>query len=105
MSEETREFTVNLSRVYWGRRSNRAARAVRYLREWIRRRLHAEHVLIEEKLNKLIWSRGIEKPPRRVRVKVVIEEKREETTKTGKKRLIPVRVRVGLAETESTRQV
>uniref|UniRef100_A0A7J3ZJ19 Large ribosomal subunit protein eL31 n=1 Tax=Fervidicoccus fontis TaxID=683846 RepID=A0A7J3ZJ19_9CREN len=104
MSEETRVLTVNLSRVYWGRRSNRAARAVRYLKEWIKRRLRAEQVLIEEGLNKLIWSRGIEKPPRKVKVKVVIEEKRETTTESGKKQVVPVRVRVGLVETEGTRQ-
>jgi len=104
LSEETRVLTVNLSRVYWGRRSNRAARAVRYLKEWIKRRLRAEQVLIEEGLNKLIWSRGIEKPPRKVKVKVVIEEKRETTTESGKKQVVPVRVRVGLVETEGTRQ-
>lgn len=97
-------IVVNLSRVYWGRRANRAARAVRYLREWIKRRLRAEEVLLSEDVNKAIWSRGIEKPPRKLKVKVVVEEVREETTKSGKKREVPVMVRVELAKEEAVEE-
>lgn len=90
--------TINLSRVYWGRKANRAARAVRLLREWVKRRLHAERVVIDDAVNKVIWSRGIEKPPRKIRVKIKIEETREVKTKSGETRTIPTLVRVMLAE-------
>ena len=73
-------YTINLSRLYWGRRANRAARAVRYLRQWVARRTKAKEVVIGEDVNRLIWSRGIEKPPRKLRVRVIIEGPVEEKT-------------------------
>lgn len=72
------EYTVPLSRVYWGRRRNRAPRAVRMLREFAARHFGVEKVVISSKVNNLIWGRGIEKPPRRIRVKIVKREKEEE---------------------------
>ncbi|WFO75841.1 50S ribosomal protein L31e [Desulfurococcaceae archaeon MEX13E-LK6-19] len=75
---ETRIYTVPLYRVYWGRRKNRAKRAVRLLREFIKRHIkNAERVVIDNEVNMYIWSRGIEKPPRRVKVEVeyIDEEK------------------------------
>jgi len=97
---ETKEYVINLSRLYWGKRSNRAARAVRYLREWIAKKTHAEEIKIDEKINKILWSRGIEKPPRKIRVKVVVEDKKEIKTKTGKEMTIPTKVLVTLPEEE-----
>ncbi|MEM0021160.1 MAG: 50S ribosomal protein L31e [Fervidicoccaceae archaeon] len=92
------ELTLNLSKVYTTRRTKRAARAVRYLRDLIKRRTHAERVLIDEKLNKLIWKRGIEKPPRKVKVLISIEESEEIKTKDGKTVRIPKLVKVTLPE-------
>jgi len=36
--------------------------------------MKAERVIISQRLNEKIWSRGIEKPPRRVKVKAVKSE-------------------------------
>ncbi len=75
MPKDKREavYTVPLGRVYWGRRSNRAARAVRYLRRFIARHFGVDEddVIIYNEVNEYIWSRGIEKPPRRITVKAV----------------------------------
>ncbi len=75
MPKDKREavYTVPLYRVYWGRRSNRAARAVKLLRRFIARHFGVEEdkVVIYNNVNEYIWSRGIEKPPRRVTVKAV----------------------------------
>ncbi|HEU97507.1 MAG: 50S ribosomal protein L31e [Fervidicoccaceae archaeon] len=90
------ELTLNLSRVYTTRRTKRASRAVRYLRELIKKRTHAEKVLIDEKINRLIWMRGIEKPPRKLRVVISVEESEEIKTKTGKTIKIPKTVKVSL---------
>lgn len=88
---------VNLSRVYSTRKTKRASRAIRYLREYLRKRFHAEEILIDEKLNNIIWSRGIEKPPRKLLLKVTIEETKEIETKKGEKIKIPKKLRVGVA--------
>jgi large subunit ribosomal protein L31e len=76
--KKTMEYTIPLKRVYWGRRRNRAARAVRLVREFAARHFGVENVLISEGVNKLIWSNGIEKPPRRIRVKIVEKGEEEE---------------------------
>ncbi len=91
---------INLRRVYWGRRSNRAARAVRLLRSIIMRKTHAERVIIDDEVNKYIWSRGIEKPPHKIKVKIKIEETREVKTKKGETLTLPSVVRVTLAGEE-----
>ncbi|MET1102341.1 MAG: 50S ribosomal protein L31e [Pyrodictiaceae archaeon] len=66
-------YVIPLGRVYWGRRTNRAARAVKFVRKFIARHFGVEpsRVKIHNNLNEFIWSRSIEKPPRRVKVKAV----------------------------------
>jgi len=78
---EFRVYVVPLSRVYWGRRTNRADRAVRLLRRFVQRHLKVDRVVIANEVNELIWSRGREKPPRRIKVLVKVEEKEEEEEK------------------------
>lgn len=74
-------YTIPLYRVYWGRRRNRAPRAVRMLREFAARhfRMDPERVKISSKVNEVVWSKGIERPPRTLQVKIVkVEEDEEE---------------------------
>ncbi len=75
MPKDKREmvYVVPLGRLYWGRRSNRAARAMRYIRMFIARHfgVDPENVKIYNDVNEYVWARGIEKPPRRVKVKAV----------------------------------
>lgn len=56
-------------------RWKRAPRAARFVREWIARHAKAEEVIIGNDVNEKIWERGAEKPPSKLRVKVVVEEK------------------------------
>ncbi len=67
-------YVFNLSRVYWGRRTNRADRAVRRLRKLVARHTKAERVWISNEVNNYIWARSREKPPRRIKVLVKIYE-------------------------------
>ncbi|MGC9210237.1 MAG: 50S ribosomal protein L31e [Acidilobus sp.] len=71
---ESAVYVVNLSRVYYGRSTNRAKRAVDLLREFISRhsKVPPERVVILNDVNNYVWSRGIRRPPRRVRVLVTI---------------------------------
>ncbi len=88
-------YIVNLSRVYWGRRTNRADRAVKLLREFVRRHTKADKVIIHNDVNNYIWSRGREKPPRRITVYVRVietEESEEEKEKEKKLRIAKVKL-------------
>ena len=71
-------YNINLSRVYWGRRTNRADRAVKLVRDFVKRHTKADKVLITNEVNNYIWSRGREKPPRRITVLVKVIEKSSE---------------------------
>ncbi|MGC9011429.1 50S ribosomal protein L31e [Thermogladius sp.] len=72
---------IPLSRVYFGRRMNRADRAVRLVRKYVARHYkQAEKIVIDPLVNKFIWSRGREKPPRRV----VVEIRYDPEEKTAK---------------------
>lgn len=44
---------------------------VKLIREKIKRISKAEEVKIDSSVNKKIWSRGIEKPPAKLRLKIV----------------------------------
>ena len=67
---DERIYTVPLRKAYWtGSRLRRANRAVRILQKFVQRHMKPEELLIMPKVNELIWSRGIEKPPRRIRIR------------------------------------
>ena len=63
-----RIYTIPLGKV-WAWRRNRAARAVRVLRNFITRHMKAQEVIIGDDVNEEIWRRGLQKPPRRIRVR------------------------------------
>ena len=69
-----REYVIPLRKVYFLQRTKRAPRAIRLIKNFVKRHVKAEKVVISNKLNEYIWSRGIEKPPRRVKVKVIKTE-------------------------------
>ncbi|ADV65419.1 50S ribosomal protein L31e [Desulfurococcus mucosus] len=70
---------IPLGRVYFGRRMNRADRAVRLVKKYVARHFKdAEKIIVDPLLNKYIWSRGREKPPRRVVVEVRFDKESKE---------------------------
>lgn len=67
---DERIYTVPLRKAYWtGTRLRRSNRAVRVLREFVERHMKPEELLIQPEVNERIWARGIQKPPRRVRIR------------------------------------
>lgn len=68
---EERVYTVPLGRAWISPRKKRAPRAVRILRSFIERHMKPESIVVSEGVNERIWSRGIEKPPRQIRVRAV----------------------------------
>lgn len=70
---EERIYTVPLSRAWIGPRNKRAPRAIRILRNFIMRhmKIDEESLRISNEVNERVWSRGIQKPPRKIRVRAV----------------------------------
>jgi large subunit ribosomal protein L31e len=67
---DERIYTVPLRKAYWtGSRLRRSNRAVRILRQFVERHMKPEELLIQPEVNERIWARGIQKPPRRVRIR------------------------------------
>ena len=67
---DERIYTVPLRKAYWtGSRLKRANRSVRILREFVERHMKPEELLIQPEVNEQIWARGMQKPPRRVRIR------------------------------------
>ncbi|MHA1396370.1 MAG: 50S ribosomal protein L31e [Candidatus Heimdallarchaeaceae archaeon] len=60
----------------------RTPRAIRLLKEFILKHTKADVVQITEELNEFMWRRGIQKPPRKVKVKAIIETIDEEKIAT-----------------------
>ncbi len=67
---DERIYTVPLRKAYWtGSRLRRSNKAVRVLRKFVERHMKPEELRIQPEVNERIWSRGIQKPPRRVRIR------------------------------------
>lgn len=60
----------------------RAPRAIRMLKEYIVKHTKADFVIITNDLNEFIWKRGIQKPPRKVKVRAIVETIDEEKIAT-----------------------
>jgi len=79
---EERIYTIPLRRAWVAPRKHRTPRAVRLIKRFIQRHMKLESKLEEEEeeegkliisneVNEAVWRRGIEKPPRKIRVRAV----------------------------------
>lgn len=66
---EERVYTIPLRRAWVVPCTKRTPKAVKLVRNFILRHMKAESIVISNDLNEELWSRGIQKPPRRIRVK------------------------------------
>jgi len=63
-------YTIPLRHVYVTR-NIRTPKAVKYVRDYVKKHLKPEDVKIDEAINEFIWQRGIEKPPAKIHVRVI----------------------------------
>jgi large subunit ribosomal protein L31e len=70
---EEKIFTIPLRCPRSGRKK-RTPRAVRAVREFLRKHLKTDNISITPELNSALWARGREKPPPRIRVRAVKRE-------------------------------
>ncbi len=68
---EERIYTIPLRRAWISTRKKRAPKAIRLVKSFIQRHMKPEALVVRNDVNERIWGRGIEKPPRRIRVRAV----------------------------------
>ena len=68
---EEKFYDLNLRRIWNAPREKRTPRAIRFLREFVAQRMKTTEVSLSEETNSMLWQRGISKPPRKIRIRVV----------------------------------
>jgi large subunit ribosomal protein L31e len=68
---EERIYTIPLRRAWISPRNKRAPRAVRLVKAFIQRHMKPDALVVSNEVNERLWSRGIQKPPRKIRVRAV----------------------------------
>jgi large subunit ribosomal protein L31e len=68
---EERAYTVNLREARKAPRKHRTPRAIRVLREFVKRNMKVESVVMSNEINEQVWQHSIEKPPRKLKIRAV----------------------------------
>ncbi len=55
-------------------RTIRSPRAIRYIREFLKRHMKSDEIFLDSSVNEKVWERGIQKIPSKIKVKAVKEE-------------------------------
>jgi len=73
VEEEEKIFTIPLRVSRRVPRSQRTSRALEAIKEHVMRQMKArnEDVWIDPRVNEVLWKRGIQRPPNKIRVKVI----------------------------------
>ncbi|MFX1365085.1 MAG: 50S ribosomal protein L31e [Promethearchaeota archaeon] len=66
---DERIYIIPLAKARKGPRNKRAKKAIKYLKEYMTRHFKPESLIITQEVNEHIWSRGIQKPPRKIKVR------------------------------------
>ncbi|TFG21165.1 MAG: 50S ribosomal protein L31e [Promethearchaeota archaeon] len=66
---DERIYVVPLAQARKGPRNKWAKKSISYLREYMERHFKPEGLVISQEVNEKIWSRGIQKPPRKLKVR------------------------------------
>ena len=67
-------YIIPLREAFNAPRTKRANKAVKIVKEFLTRHTKAGNVSLDSSVNDVLWKRGREKPPRRIKVKVTTEE-------------------------------
>ena len=67
-AKDEKVFTIPFREVFEKSRRRRAKLAVNVVRSFLKKHMKSEEVKIGVSINKSIWARGIQKPPRKVKV-------------------------------------
>ncbi len=68
---EERIYTIPLRRAWISPRKKRTPRAVRLVKAFVQRHMKPDALVMSNEVNERLWSRSIQKPPGRIRVRAV----------------------------------
>jgi len=69
-----RTYTIPLGRIKNVPRTKRAPRAIRFIREFLKKHMKSDDIKLDSSINEKIWGRGIQKIPPKIKIKAVKEE-------------------------------
>lgn len=67
---DERIYVIPLAKARKGPRNKWAKKSIHFLREFMNRHFKPESLVISQEVNEKIWERGIQKPPRKLKVRV-----------------------------------
>ena len=67
-------YTIPMQTVKGSPRTKRTKKAMSYLKAFLSRHLKSENIRIDPLLNEALWSRGMEHPPARIKVRATTQE-------------------------------
>jgi len=70
VSSEENVYIIPLRDAWKAPRKKRAKKAIRIIHEYVQRHFHVKYVRISNEVNEYVWNNSIEKPPRRIKVKI-----------------------------------
>ena len=73
MATDEKVYNIPLREAYKKARLKRTPYAAREVKKFIKTHTKAKEVKIGKHLNEALWSRGIKKPPHKIRVKAVLD--------------------------------
>ena len=73
-----RVYTIPLRNVKNVKRTIRAPRAIREVKNFLMKHMKVEDVVIDSSINEKIWERGIQKIPSKIKVKATLIEEDDE---------------------------
>ncbi len=69
-----RVYTIPLRDVKKVPRTKRSPKAVRYVKEFIKRHMKSDQIKLDFTVNEKIWERGIQKVPPKIKVKAIKDD-------------------------------
>lgn len=69
-----RIYVIPLRKVKNVPRTIRSPRAVRLVKEFIKKHMKTEEINIDSSVNEKLWERGMKKPPSKIKVKATEED-------------------------------
>jgi len=69
-----RTYIIPLRKVKSVPRTKRAPRAIRFIREFLKKHMKSEDIILDSSINEKVWERGIQKIPTKIKIKAIKEE-------------------------------
>ncbi|MDI9624155.1 MAG: 50S ribosomal protein L31e [Methanothermobacter sp.] len=69
-----RTYIIPLRKVKSVPRTKRAPRAIRFIREFLKKHMKSEDIILDSSINEKVWERGIQKIPPKIKIKAIKEE-------------------------------